>query len=783
MQFNATVDTPTVATAAATNPSPVNGKTTNLSVLGADAIGEANLTYTWSATGPAGVTYSTNGTNGAKNTTATFTQAGTYTFTVTIMNPAIGTSVTSSVAVTVNQAPTGTSVVPNTAVVAAGATMQFVAGMVDQFGNVIGNPSAVTWSVVSGGGSVNASGVYTAGTTSGAATVRATFSGGAFSNATVNVVAPLAWYQADASSGTTLNDSSGNGNNGTLNGAAAFAPGVSGNALSLTGGNATLPNGIVSGLTNFTIAAWVNASTLASWDRIFDFGTGTTDNMFLTPDAGDTGRIRFAITTGGGGGEQQLNGPALTPNTWTQIAVTLSGSNATLYVNGIAVATNSSMTLNPASLGLTTQNYLGKSQYAADPALLGSIDDFRIYGTALSAQQIQQLADPAIVSAAVAAPNPVSGTSTALSARASDVTAGEAALTYTWSAVGTPPAAVSFSVNGTNAAKNTVATFSKAGTYNLQVAIDNPAADPALATISTVTVNVGSTLTSISVSPSSASIFTSQSQQFSATGFDQFGNGLAVQPTFVWSISSGSVGGVDANGLYTAPSSTFGSAVVQATSGTITATANVTVNWLKGDLNSDGKITAADVSAMMIALADLPTYISNRGIQASDLPSIADLDGNGIVTNRDLQALISLVANSQSAGGGSFASETVSSGNLATTAIPSAEQIIHSNSLSIASVVVAPRRTSISQDLLQTTTFAGLEPPPSNTGAPQILLEAQSGTSMPTRPDESDSVWQLALSDGNTKSRTAARRQTKGDELVENSIFEESTFWRGFFAG
>ncbi len=54
-------------------------------MLGADDGGEANLTYTWATTGtpPAAVTFSANGTNAAKNTTATFTKAGTYTFQVT----------------------------------------------------------------------------------------------------------------------------------------------------------------------------------------------------------------------------------------------------------------------------------------------------------------------------------------------------------------------------------------------------------------------------------------------------------------------------------------------------------------------------------------------------------------------------------------------------------------------------------------------------------------------------------------------------------------------------
>ena len=59
---------------------------------------------------------------------------------------------------------------------------------------------------------------------------------------------------------------------------------------------------------------------------------------------------------------------------------------------------------------------------------------------------------------------------TALSVLGAD-DAGESNLIYTWSVVGTPPAAVAFIQNGTNAAKNTTVTFTKAGTYNLQVAI------------------------------------------------------------------------------------------------------------------------------------------------------------------------------------------------------------------------------------------------------------------------------------------------------------------------
>ncbi len=46
----------------------------------------------------------------------------------------------------------------------------------------------------------------------------------------------------------------------------------------------------------------------------------------------------------------------------------------------------------PTDLGNTTQNWLGRSQYAADAYFGGSLDNFVIYSRALSAGEVRYLA-------------------------------------------------------------------------------------------------------------------------------------------------------------------------------------------------------------------------------------------------------------------------------------------------------------------------------------------------------------------------------------------------------
>lgn len=154
----------------------------------------------------------------------------------------------------------------------------------------------------------------------------------------------------------------------------------------------SLSSNPLAGATDFTVAIWVKPDKISTWARVFDFGSGTTKYMFLTLTNG-TNTV-FAITTGGSGGEQKITAPvSFKAGEWTHIAVTKSGNTGRIYVNGKEVGRNDSLTLSPTSLGNTTQNYIGKSQYA-DPYLKGTVDDLKIYKTALTESDISALAIP-----------------------------------------------------------------------------------------------------------------------------------------------------------------------------------------------------------------------------------------------------------------------------------------------------------------------------------------------------------------------------------------------------
>jgi hypothetical protein len=212
--------------------------------------------------------------------------------------------------------------------------------------------------------------------------------------------------------GTTATDSIGAAN-GTIQGGNNARQ--TGGSVDLTGditagsyageGFVSLPANILTGLTSATFEAWVTwdgASRASStvWQRIFDFGnqTGNGANavgqtyLFVTASAAQNGGpLRAAYTVNGPANETLINattGPLVT-GARKHLALVIDDPNDTmsLYLDG-AVVGFVQLTGNLSAI-VDTNSWLGRSQFAVDPELNGTLQEFRIYNVALSATQVQ----------------------------------------------------------------------------------------------------------------------------------------------------------------------------------------------------------------------------------------------------------------------------------------------------------------------------------------------------------------------------------------------------------
>ncbi|MCB1128626.1 MAG: LamG domain-containing protein, partial [Verrucomicrobiae bacterium] len=195
--------------------------------------------------------------------------------------------------------------------------------------------------------------------------------------------------------GTIATDSTGNGWNGQLVEGPLWLDGSQAKVhggLEVTGGShVVLPVGVVSTLDDFTVSLWVKLNSISTWARVFDFGYADGANtMYFTPrTAGGVARFGIKINNVG----QNLEAPAALPTgDWVHLAVTSSGSTTTLYLNGVEVASNPSMTFKPSDMGITDQNYVGATQFSWDPFLDGAVDEFKIFSAALSPEEVATLA-------------------------------------------------------------------------------------------------------------------------------------------------------------------------------------------------------------------------------------------------------------------------------------------------------------------------------------------------------------------------------------------------------
>ena len=213
----------------------------------------------------------------------------------------------------------------------------------------------------------------------------------------------VGWWKLDEGEGRLAVDWSGQGQHGQILGGVTWIEGFDGGALKLNGqdGYVDLPIGpMLATLNSATMTGWVDFTNAGgAWQRIFDFGSGTGKYIFLCPRTGTAGGMRMALTTNAGAGESLIDTSQTLPTGWHHVAAVVNGAthNMQIYVDGEVVASGGTTTL-LTDIGETAQNWLGRSQYSADGYLRASLDDFRIYNFAMTAEEIPETmrGDPAL---------------------------------------------------------------------------------------------------------------------------------------------------------------------------------------------------------------------------------------------------------------------------------------------------------------------------------------------------------------------------------------------------
>lgn len=197
---------------------------------------------------------------------------------------------------------------------------------------------------------------------------------------TIPQIGLIASYSFDEGTGTSIQDSSGNNNHGTITNNPQWVSGVSGTALDFDGIDdyVTIPNSAILNPTNeITITAWVKNPISG---MIISKGNQG-DQYHLRIING----LRFNINGGTG-----LTIPTLmTPNIWHHVAATYDATTMRLYVDGIPIGSPS-----PTSAMITTGTLPLLIGIRADTfgGLLNGynemIDEVHIYDIGLSAAEI-----------------------------------------------------------------------------------------------------------------------------------------------------------------------------------------------------------------------------------------------------------------------------------------------------------------------------------------------------------------------------------------------------------
>lgn len=195
------------------------------------------------------------------------------------------------------------------------------------------------------------------------------------------------------------NDESGNGNNGTVNGATLTTDrdGNSNNAYSFDGINDEITIGSVS---SFPFIQNTGIFTISYWMQFVDYTSTPQYMMGSTSTAAEKGfyngvendkLLTYNITRGGGSVIYSKTAiQVITDNDWHHVVVTGNGTNITYYIDNSSYAGSNSM--GTFSTGNSTRvTSLGRITNFALYFFEGKLDDIRIYNRTLTTDEITAL--------------------------------------------------------------------------------------------------------------------------------------------------------------------------------------------------------------------------------------------------------------------------------------------------------------------------------------------------------------------------------------------------------
>ncbi len=161
----------------------------------------------------------------------------------------------------------------------------------------------------------------------------------------------------------------------------------------------TAPQGLLKGLRSYTVLLTANATKMLKQPRLYDFGSGSGNSLFLRADA-----LSAGIKYNGGTTTMVTSTTKLKTATDYKLAVSYDAASrkTTIYINGVEDVSGTANQVEAYQLeeiAADTRNYIGRTQwwdgqYAADNQdFCGTIDGLRLYDVCLTQKEICELQD------------------------------------------------------------------------------------------------------------------------------------------------------------------------------------------------------------------------------------------------------------------------------------------------------------------------------------------------------------------------------------------------------